>query len=50
MLKASADVTGAPAFQRAVAAARASRLGHHPASYIYENDEGFVPPQSVATA
>ena len=46
----SLDVTGAPAFQRAVAAARASRLGHHPASHIYSDGEGFVPPQSVAVA
>jgi succinoglycan biosynthesis protein ExoA len=44
------DVTGATALQRAVAAARSSRLGHHPDSYIYSSDEGFVPPQSVAVA
>ena len=36
--------------QRAIAAARASRLGHHPASHIYSDREGFVPPHSVAVA
>ena len=46
----SLDVTGATALRRAVAAARASRLGHHPASHIYSDREGFVPPQSVAVA
>ena len=44
------DVTGAGPLQRAIAAARASRLGHHPASFIYAASEGFVPPQSVAVA
>jgi GT2 family glycosyltransferase len=44
------DVAGATAVQRAVAAARASRLGHNPASHIYSSAEGFVPPQSVAVA
>jgi succinoglycan biosynthesis protein ExoA len=44
------DVTGATPLQRAIAAARASRLGHHPASHIYSDREGFVPPQSVAVA
>lgn len=44
------DVTGATAVQRAIAAARASRLGHHPASHIYADREGFVPPDSVAIA
>jgi succinoglycan biosynthesis protein ExoA len=44
------DVTGANRLQRAIAAARASRLGHHPASHIYSDGEGFVPPQSVAVA
>jgi succinoglycan biosynthesis protein ExoA len=44
------DVTGATPLQRAVAAARSSRLGHHPASHIYSDREGFVPPQSVAVA
>src|SRR5207244_2168104 len=44
------DVGGATLLQRAIATARASRLGHHPASYIYSNVEQFVPPQSVAIA
>jgi succinoglycan biosynthesis protein ExoA len=44
------DISGASPLQRAIAAARASRLGHHPASHIYSDREGFVPPQSVAVA
>lgn len=44
------DVSGASPIQRAIAAARASRLGHHPASHIYSGRTGFVPPQSVAVA
>jgi succinoglycan biosynthesis protein ExoA len=44
------DVTGASRLQRAIAVARASPLGHHPASHIYSKGEGFVPPQSVAVA
>jgi succinoglycan biosynthesis protein ExoA len=44
------DVTGASTLQRAIAAARSSRLGHHPASHIYSGREGFVPPDSVAVA
>jgi succinoglycan biosynthesis protein ExoA len=44
------DVAGANAVQRAIAAARASWLGHHPASHIYSERAGFVPPQSVAIA
>ena len=36
--------------ERAVAAARSSRLGHHPDSYIYSSAEGFVPAKSVAVA
>lgn len=44
------DVTGATLVQRAIAVARASRLGHHPASHIYSGRAGFVPPQSVAIA
>jgi succinoglycan biosynthesis protein ExoA len=36
--------------QRAIAAARLSRLGHHPDSYIYSSTEGFVPAKSVAVA
>jgi succinoglycan biosynthesis protein ExoA len=44
------DVAGASPLQRAIALARASRLGHHPDSHIYSEREGFVPPQSVAVA
>ncbi len=44
------DVTGAGPLQRAIAAARSSRLGHHPGSHVYSDREGFVPPQSVAVA
>src|SRR5204863_2792068 len=44
------DVRGATRLQRAIAAARASRLGHQPDSHIYSAAEGFVPPQSVAVA
>src|SRR5689334_18831953 len=44
------DVGGATAVQRAIALARASRLGHNPGSFIYAAEGGFVPPQSVAVA
>jgi succinoglycan biosynthesis protein ExoA len=44
------DVTGASSLQEAIAAARSSRLGHHPASFIYADEERLVPPQSVAVA
>jgi succinoglycan biosynthesis protein ExoA len=44
------DVSRANPLQRAIAAARNSRLGHHPDSFIYSADERFVPPQSVAVA
>jgi polysaccharide deacetylase family protein (PEP-CTERM system associated) len=44
------DVAGATALQRAIAVARSSRLGHHPASWIYSSDERFVKPQSVGIA
>jgi succinoglycan biosynthesis protein ExoA len=44
------DVTGANRMQQAIAVARASRLGHHPASHVYSGHSGFVPPQSVAIA
>lgn len=44
------DVRGAAPLQRAIAAARSSRLGHHPASFIYSSAEGFVPSKSVAVA
>jgi succinoglycan biosynthesis protein ExoA len=44
------DVARASALQRAIAAARSSRLGHHPASFIYSSAEGFVPAHSVGVA
>jgi succinoglycan biosynthesis protein ExoA len=44
------DVSQANLLQKAIAAARSSRLGHHPDSHIYSDREGFVPPQSVAIA
>jgi succinoglycan biosynthesis protein ExoA len=44
------DVSEATPVQRAIAAARSSRLGHHPDSFIYSAAERFVPPQSVAVA
>jgi succinoglycan biosynthesis protein ExoA len=44
------DVSAATTMQRAVAAARSSRLGHNPDSFIYSSFEGFVKPQSVAIA
>ncbi|MBU4272661.1 MAG: glycosyltransferase family 2 protein [Planctomycetes bacterium] len=44
------DIPGATALQRAIAAARSSWLGHHPDSYIYSSEEGFVPAKSVAVA
>jgi succinoglycan biosynthesis protein ExoA len=44
------DVAGASPLQQAVAMARASWLGHHPASHIYSDMERKVPPQSVAVA
>ena len=40
--------SGASALQRAIAAARSSRLGHHPESFIYSSAEGYVPAKSVA--
>jgi succinoglycan biosynthesis protein ExoA len=44
------DVAGASTLQRAVAAARASWLGHHPDSFIFAAAERFVPAHSVAVA
>lgn len=44
------DVTGASPLQQAIAAARSSWLGHHPDSFIYRRQEGFVPAMSVAVA
>ena len=44
------DVSGAGTLGRAIAAARCSRLGHHPDSHIYSSREQFVPASSVAVA
>src|SRR5262249_2194741 len=44
------DVSDATPLQRAIAAARSSRLGHQPDSHVYSSAEGFVPPHSVAVA
>jgi polysaccharide deacetylase family protein (PEP-CTERM system associated) len=44
------DVTAATPLQRAIAAARASWLGHNPSSHIYADVAQFVRPQSVAVA
>jgi succinoglycan biosynthesis protein ExoA len=44
------DIAGATLLQRAIASARSSPLGHHPASHIYSDREAYVPPQSVAVA
>ncbi len=44
------DVPGATPFQRAVAVARGSRLGHNPGSDIYSDQAKFVEPQSTAVA
>jgi GT2 family glycosyltransferase len=44
------DIDDPTPFQRAVSAARSSRLGHNPDSDIYSNEAKFVPPQSTAVA
>jgi succinoglycan biosynthesis protein ExoA len=44
------DVAEATPLQRAIALARASRLGHHPESFIYCDRAQFVPAKSVAVA
>ncbi|WP_161602541.1 glycosyltransferase family 2 protein [Tautonia marina] len=44
------DVRQATTLQKAIAAARSSWLGHHPASFIYADAEQFVPAKSVAVA
>ena len=44
------DVSEATTVQRAIAVARSSRLGHHPASHIYSNQESYVKAHSVAIA
>ncbi len=44
------DTAHPTVLQRAIAAARSSRLGHHPDSHVYGTSEGFVPARSVAVA
>jgi glycosyltransferase involved in cell wall biosynthesis len=44
------DVPDPTPFQRAVAVARSSRLGHNPGSDIYSDQPKFVTPQSTAIA
>lgn len=44
------DVADASPLQTAIAVARDSRLGHHPASFIYSSELQFVPAHSVAVA
>lgn len=44
------DISHATPWQQAIAAARSSRLGHHPDSFIYSSQEAFVPAKSVAVA
>jgi succinoglycan biosynthesis protein ExoA len=44
------DVPDPTPFQRAVSAARSSKLGHNPGSDIYSDQPKFVPPQSTAVA
>jgi succinoglycan biosynthesis protein ExoA len=44
------NMSGATSLQRAIAACRASRLGHHPDSFIYSSDEQIVKASSVAVA
>lgn len=44
------EVTLASPLQKAIALARASRMGHNPDSHIYSDRGGYVKPQSVAVA
>jgi succinoglycan biosynthesis protein ExoA len=44
------DISAATPMQQAIALARSSRLGHHPNSFIYVDEEHFVPAHSVAVA
>jgi GT2 family glycosyltransferase len=44
------DAPNPTAFQVAVSAARASRLGHNPDSDIFSDEAKFVPPQNTAVA
>ena len=46
----SLSVEDATPIQQAIAIARASRLGHHPDSFIYSSESQFVPAASVGTA
>lgn len=44
------EIEGANEWQQAIAIARESRLGHHPASYVFSSTEQVVPAHSVAVA
>ena len=44
------DIHNGTELQRAIAVARSSRLGHHPDSFIYSDQELVVPAHSVAVA
>lgn len=44
------EIRWATPIQRAIALARASRIGHNPGSHIYSDRGGYVKPQSVASA
>lgn len=44
------EIGEASPLQEAIAEARSSRLGHHPDSYVFSSQEGFVPARSVAVA
>ncbi len=44
------NVENATTLQKAIGAARASRLGHHPESFIYSDQPQFAPAKSVAVA
>ncbi len=44
------NVENATTLQKAIAAARASRLGHHPESFIYSGRPQVAPAKSVAVA
>jgi succinoglycan biosynthesis protein ExoA len=46
----SLNISNPTPMQKAIALARTSRLGHHPASFIYANRECFSPAHSVAIA
>lgn len=44
------DVDGGTSIQQAISLARSSRLGHHPDSFIYSDQEQKVPAHSVGVA